>query len=285
MIRTYWWSPAQSARTFINEYRRHPGAWLRVARGRRRASINFGDEFTPLAVKELLGTTAVWSPLKDADLVMVGSVLNEYIEQGSSARVFGAGLRQGSAGTGIPTERVIGVRGRGTLASLGLDQASVSLGDPGLLVRSMVEQGGIRRGVCLVPHFNAFASAKARSLIRGAAAAGATIVSPAQPPLEVARAINGCDLVLSSSLHGLVFADAVGVPRARVTIAGHTDPSFKYDDYESAFDATTSSQDLELLVNSWNERAMMHAAMEHASRVSSRVDGLVGAMYASAGRW
>lgn len=56
-------------------------------------------------------------------------------------------------------------------------------------------------------------------------------------PLEVVRNIAKCEYIISSSLHGLIVADAFRIPNVRVyfTDAPMGD-GFKYDDYYSAYD-------------------------------------------------
>jgi hypothetical protein len=49
-------------------------------------------------------------------------------------------------------------------------------------------------------------------------------------------AISRCDLVVSSSLHGLVFADALGIPSVKPADTAGSPPSFKYLDYVSGLD-------------------------------------------------
>ncbi len=52
---------------------------------------------------------------------------------------------------------------------------------------------------------------------------------------EVAREIASCEAVLSSSLHGLVFSDALGVPNAHIKIGdGLVGGLFKFQDHDSA---------------------------------------------------
>ena len=56
-----------------------------------------------------------------------------------------------------------------------------------------------------------------------------------QNPTWMLERILSCKLVLSSSLHGLVFAEAFGVPARWLELAGskRTEKGFKYHDYYS----------------------------------------------------
>ncbi|KAA8491138.1 hypothetical protein FVE85_4555 [Porphyridium purpureum] len=85
-------------------------------------------------------------------------------------------------------------------------------GDPALFLSLIDEawfdikpEGG--NGVCVVAH------AEDACLIKYAdRSPSVTRIPVSLSPVEVARKIAGCDVVVSSSLHGLVFADALGVP-------------------------------------------------------------------------
>ena len=55
-------------------------------------------------------------------------------------------------------------------------------------------------------------------------------VSPLRGWNAVVEQIVGADLVLASSLHGVVIAEAFGIPARHVRLT-ETEPPFKYDDY------------------------------------------------------
>ena len=75
----------------------------------------------------------------------------------------------------------------------------------------------------------------------------------------IAAQIQTCDFILSSSLHGCIFSDLLGVPNTRVVIGDNViGGRFKFDDYRlglssslypdiSLFDYSSSIRDLESL--------------------------------------
>jgi hypothetical protein len=66
---------------------------------------------------------------------------------------------------------------------------------------------------------------------------GWRIIFPNESPESVARKISDLDGLLTSSLHGMVFGDAYGVPTQLLNFsAGNTESTFKYDDYLSVFE-------------------------------------------------
>ncbi len=68
---------------------------------------------------------------------------------------------------------------------------------------------------------------------------GILLIDPRRPPQEVVRDIASCKEVFSSSLHGLVAADSLGIPNRWVELeTPHADVAanrFKFEDYYSAF--------------------------------------------------
>jgi hypothetical protein len=69
------------------------------------------------------------------------------------------------------------------------------------------------------------------------------VISVAQPPEEVADQIKSCKLILSSSLHGLIVSDSLGVPNVHLMLSDNLKSphhlrggEHKFRDYYSAID-------------------------------------------------
>ncbi|MEB3260541.1 MAG: polysaccharide pyruvyl transferase family protein [Cyanobacteriota bacterium] len=58
-----------------------------------------------------------------------------------------------------------------------------------------------------------------------------SVIDPFDHPLKVARRIVQAERVISSSLHGLILADAFGVSAVPLRLDGNREPTFKYVDY------------------------------------------------------
>jgi pyruvyltransferase len=115
----------------------------------------------------------------------------------------------------------------------GFDVSRVThLFDPGLLVghvfRSQLEelqqQAGPPRGVLLIPHYSDAV------FFRRYAGLGYKIASVDGSVFSLLRDILGAELVVSSSLHGLIFAEALGRPAIMHT-PQNGEPTEKYEDY------------------------------------------------------
>jgi hypothetical protein len=174
-------------------------------------------------------------------LIAVGSILGLYASRGSGAAVWGSGLREPI----LPEEAknlrgrlgpVLAVRGVHTREVLDLDP-DLPLGDPGILAPALVKTPRQpRRGILCIPHFRAWSSSHGRGILRQLRAAGIEIAEPSLEPIEMIERIRRSELVLSSSLHGLILSHALGTPCELVdwNSNGQTEPDFKYIDYFSS---------------------------------------------------
>lgn len=106
---------------------------------------------------------------------------------------------------------------------------------------------------------------------------------PNLPPLEMARSLSGADLVVTSSLHGLVFADAYGVPGQLVTMTDgphqKQEPTFKYDDYGSALDVTSAAVPLSSVLGAPDPARWIDGLAERTAAVAAGLDAVLEAIY------
>lgn len=285
-IDLYWWRPTRSARALAGELARRGGAWARMLAQQTPRMTNFGDEFSALALAELTGGRVRWASASRAGVYGIGSILTVYARERSEARIFGSGLR-GAPSTPwtVPAGRALAVRGTLTRDALGLPGATV-LGDPGLVVGSL-DLGAVPRGrrPLVLPHFGAVGSAPARRVLAAMRAGGYDVVLPNAAPLEVARRVAAAPFLATSSLHGLVFAHALGTPACLVTFPGlaHREPLFKYDDYLSALGERARFVDVAEVADEQAAARAAAALAEHAPVLRARA-ATVAAALASAAR-
>lgn len=204
-----------------------------------RARPNFGDAINRRIVAQMAGRRVEWARLDTADILAIGSVLGF---EGTIRRlqgpmadhplIWGSGLLSdpGDAFAGVRVgERCLAVRGPLTAAKLpGFDGVQ---GDAGLLCPQVLPFDGARAGVAYVPHH---AQWKNPEKLEALAAEGLRIIDVRQDdPWDVVAQIAGCEMVLSASLHGLVVADAYGVPNIWVAASDWmaTEGAFKFQDY------------------------------------------------------
>lgn len=201
--------------------------------------LNFGDEITAPLVERITGRSVVWAPPHRCDVFGAGSVMQMLLERrrDNDPLVWGSGFIADPAyAEDRPTVRASAVRGERTRSNIRSSvQPAVELGDPGLLAPLLLD-GRVRKRYTLgvVPHYKDAASefvAEARR--RGPSV---RVIDVGWSPEEVAREIASCDAVISSSLHGLIFSDALGVPNAHIRLGGKLKGGmYKFGDYYSAF--------------------------------------------------
>lgn len=172
-----------------------------------------------------------WSPVKAADVIVVGSIL-EHIPPGWGGTVLGAGRLLEDSKLNLDDARVLAVRG--PLSAKGI-KGSPALGDPGLLADELVrvETRDITLGI--VPHWSDTDLAHRHTF----QPYDPVIISPWNDPLWVVQMIGRCKKIVSSSLHGIILADAFGIPR-RTEVARrfkddpHEGNLFKFRDYNAS---------------------------------------------------
>jgi hypothetical protein len=190
---------------------------------------NFGDALTPWLLRPRGVLPVLRSPDR-AMMVGVGSIL-EHLPDDFAGVVWGTGLIR-DAERRLPRASVVAVRGALTRERLAAPD-SVVLGDPGLLAPDVVPRREVRHDLGVVPHSDHRASAQVRALVaRGGERVH--VVDVRRGPGHVVREISRCRHVLSTSLHGLVVADAYGIPAAWARLAPDLmGATFKFRDHES----------------------------------------------------
>lgn len=266
-IELYWWSPLRDPRVLVSEIRHSGAAWWRSSRHGGVPLRNFGDELSAVAVKHASGRSVTWTPAERAEVFGVGSILETAISRArADIVVWGSGLRghearRGKLRNGI---RFAAVRGRLTQRQLSLG-SDVAIGDPGLLAREIfgaVENTGSTK--VMIPHFSDFNTKRGRSSIRAAKLAGYRIVGPTTKLQHVVDEIKCADVVLTSSLHGKVVSDALGVRSALVDF-NNREPRYKYDDYMSAWGLSAEFIPVDEAVASLSSRQLRRMDLERTA--------------------
>lgn len=208
---------------------------------------NFGDELSPMLIRELFRIEVKHSGMDAADLIATGSLLdwaNTHVVDERPV-VWGSGfIEEGPHYSGGELD-VRAVRGRLSLDRLGIPRRRhTPLGDPGLLTsialpRAPRPESGT---VGIVPHFT---DSTHRVVARARQMRGVKVIDVRDPVETVIDQIASCGLIISSSLHGLVVAESYGVPNVWCPLGdGVIGGYYKFRDYYSAFGVAAASADL-----------------------------------------
>ena len=194
--------------------------------------VNFGDLLAPFLFEQY-GLSPIHAPPGLADVVSAGSLLTNLPET-YSGFILGAGLIRDGLRR-FPKARIIAVRGELTRERIGAAKSTV-LGDPGLLVSEFLSQ---RRPkvykLGIVPHRVDKADPRIHDVCRRHSP-DVILIDVQRQPSKVIADIDACEYILSSSLHGLVVADSLGIPNAWILLSDKVVGSgFKFYDYASAF--------------------------------------------------
>lgn len=160
-----------------------------------------------------------------------GTLLGGRHDSSITKLVLGAGI--GEAGVAVPGKHwdFRWVRGPCTAREFGLPRA-LGLGDSALLLPGLGGGPDARGPVGLIPHHKTWESYDWDAV---AARAGMRGINPKQSPLDVLRQMRGCSRIVSESLHGAIFADAIGIPWAACVLA-HRFNEFKWRDWLATID-------------------------------------------------
>jgi pyruvyltransferase len=194
-------------------------------------TVNFGDLLTPLLLR-YYGLNPVHSSPERAEVVSTGSIL-EHVPEDYGGYILGSGLIFDRERL-LDKATVLAVRGELTRERIGAPKG-VPLGDPGLLVPKLLTQRPAKTHVLgLVPHLSDSTDPRIAS-IKNRCGKDVLVIEVRRRPIQVLNDIAACEYILSSSLHGVVCADAFGIPNRWLLLSDKVEgKGFKFADYGTA---------------------------------------------------
>lgn len=200
--------------------------------------VNFGDVLSGVVVSHVAGREVEWSPLETCDMISTGSIYGwlrimapRYHRE---VHVWGSGLQRPKQVHG----RVEGIHHhlvRGPLTAMFTGHETLPMGDPGLIGPEAVglppEPSGDAKGVGIIPHRGQWSQADYMTHL--SALPGAKMIDYRTEDCRgVIEEMASCERIYSTSLHGLVLADALGIPNFRFNEDRFSgDGHFKFFDY------------------------------------------------------
>jgi hypothetical protein len=199
---------------------------------------NFGDAMAPLLIERFTSHRAEWERVGKSDVVSIGSVL-EHLPILYDGFVVGTGRLYPDSKLSLygGSQRVLALRGPLTARAWPHD---VAIGDPGLLASELVPPQTRDTDLGIVPHWSDSTLASDPRFFNNRWTT--KIINPADDPLKVIEAIGRCKKIVSSSLHGIIVADAFGIPR-RFEYSPRFDREgglFKFQDYSASIGSKLS---------------------------------------------
>jgi hypothetical protein len=197
---------------------------------------NFGDALAPIILKRYSGVTAIWDTISRSDVIVTGSIL-EHVPPLWDGSIIGAGRLYEDSYLHLhtATARVWAIRGPLSAQAVPGDFA---LGDPGLLADEMVYVHTRDTDIGIVPHLTDDSLAHRPEWYNDKWTT--RVIDVRDDPLDVVRQIGRCKKIVTSSLHGLITADAFGIPRRfelNPRAGKYEGGLFKYRDYSESIGA------------------------------------------------
>ena len=186
-------------------------------------------------MEELLGLNPVTVPADAPHVLGVGSI---FFLANKNSYIWGCGVLDPLIEIPpLDMSRIFAVRGTRTrdyLTEQGLSLPDIPLGDPGILVSrleafsSSNTTSGNRYAAAIVPHW---ASYRAPIFDRYRNSSEVALVDMRDNTLRPLELIEQASCVISQSLHGLIFAEALGKPTAWISQRNDDKWLFKFHDW------------------------------------------------------
>lgn len=200
---------------------------------------NFGDWLSPVLCHHLSGKEIVHAKANQADLVAIGSILQRVKNRfwNRKTNIWGSGfIKEQAPITAKHTFHAV----RGKKTAFLIKGAEIkTLGDPGLLVNMLFPEHNKtekKHKVGLVAHYKDQNSSLIKEL-QSTLDDEVLVIDIFSETYDFMKKVASCECILSSSLHGLVTADAFGIPNSWLKLSDQLRGGyFKFQDYYSVFD-------------------------------------------------
>ena len=194
---------------------------------------NFGDALAPLLLNHFSDIEVEWDTISHSCIASIGSIL-EHIPPLWDGYILGSGKLMEFSRLHLHTKTATILAIRGPLSARGIP-GSFALGDPGLLANELVGPQEKQWDLGIVPHWQDDQIVpRFLSIIKPPHTV--KVIKPSGDPLSVLRDIGACHRIVTSSLHGMIVADAFGIPR-RMEVCEKMERDgglFKFKDYSAS---------------------------------------------------
>ncbi|GAB1363206.1 polysaccharide pyruvyl transferase family protein [Rhodobacter sp.] len=204
--------------------------WWRPGDGK----INLGDAISPLVLAHVTGRQIVHAGPQRCDGIAIGSVFTKRIAKTENREwplfVWGSGtLQPKPCRLGRLSVVLAALRGPHTAGQIA-GCPDLPFGDPGLFVPEIWPASATPSGrIGLIPHHALLGREEVAQL--AAALGDVAVIDFTDPDIAATlQVLSECRLIVSSSLHGLVIADAYGIPSLFWNEGGERN-EWKFRDY------------------------------------------------------
>ncbi len=228
--------------------------------------MNMGDLLNELVIEKIFNLRIESVNVSKADLSAIGSslglftytkedslkcILKKTIEfiQKPTVYVWGTGFMYYNNNETKFYKRVLIKAVRGNLSKKRAEKLlnkklDIVVGDPGLLSSYLISNKIEKKySIGIIPHFREQDEPIFQELANYYA--NSLFIDVKQSPETVIKQISQCEVILSSSLHGLIISDSLHIPNFHIKVTNKlVGDGFKFDDYYSAFNMEHNFIDL-----------------------------------------
>lgn len=199
---------------------------------------NSGDAIMAYVLQNVIGATPFQVTSEVTHLLGIGSI---FFLANRNSYIWGSGLLRPGELRDVDPSRIRAVRGKKTLDFLKShfpSFADVPLGDPGILMEYLRgDQGFARRPIkykaAIIPHYKSLQEPIFRDLVKNKDVCIVDMHDDTLRPLEL---IWQSEVVVSQSLHGLIYASALNKPHSWISRTEDDGWLFKFHDWFSTTD-------------------------------------------------
>lgn len=189
-------------------------------------SKNVGDTLSPIIIEHFTGKKTNFVPRNEhGKLLAVGSIMKALR---SGDIVWGAGVMRKTDTFPMAKKcKILAVRGKLSEKALGIKCGVY--GDPALLLPLMYKPGIVRQNtIGVIPHY----IEKDAPIFKRLEKDGCKIIDVEQDWKTFIDEVVSCDRIISSSLHGIIIAEAYGIPSTWIKVTDNViGDGFKFHDY------------------------------------------------------
>lgn len=224
--------------------------WWKYKNG-KSGQENFGDIVTTDIIKSIFGYNVVFSEIYQCQMIGAGSIiyaLDDYADT-NIVNVWGSGYidnkRHPILGNNFRFWCVRGQLSQKRINKENYSKDSLALGDPGILANLIYQYKKNNKSdkIGFIPHHSNIRSRLTNKIKKDGRF---MVINPLDSPENIAKQIVSCKMILSASLHGLIFSDSFKVPNFRVPIIKKIEGGdYKFKDYYSGIDKKCQSVDVD----------------------------------------
>ncbi len=226
---------------------------------------NNGDAISSFIISKLLNGIPYNAKENEPHLLAVGST---FFMANSMSTIWGTGiLNRDSHLPKISASQIKALRGFRTadiLVQNGVHVGDVPFGDPGIFAIDLLKANKklplIRYRIGLVPHHN---SVNHPFYVEAAKREDVCLINILDNTLKPLEEIAQCEIVLSQSLHGLIYAESLGIPSLWIGDRADDTWNFKFEDWFS----TVYNPQKEIVIFNNNVEELVRHAELHFSKI------------------